>query len=107
VLARIVQLALFADAPGPEGMANAVRRCVRHLAHVVQIAGYEFRFFSLDRGEPPHVHAWRSGKLAKIWLSPVEVEWNWGYNVRELNKMLWLVRKHQKELLDAWDKYFT
>jgi len=74
---------------------------------VVRIAGYEFRFFSLDRGEPPHVHVWRGGKLAKIWLDPVEDEWNKGYNERELNNVLRLAHEHRKELLDAWNKHFA
>lgn len=49
------------------------------------IAGYKFRFYSSDVNEPPDVHVIRGEKVAKIWLMPLEVASNRGYNRAELN----------------------
>ena len=70
------------------------------------IEGYKFRFYSSDRNEPPHVHVIRGEKVAKIWLSPVELEYNHGYNQREINDILQLVRDNQARLLEFWYDYF-
>ena len=70
------------------------------------IEGYKFRFYSSDRNEPPHVHVIRGEKVAKIWLSPVELEYNYGYNQREINDILQLVRDNQARLLEFWYDYF-
>ena len=67
---------------------------------------YAFRFFSSDVLERPHVHVYRGNNRAKIWLQPIEVEWNRGYNEPELNKILKLVRENQVLLLEAWNEHF-
>ena len=71
------------------------------------IDGYKFRFYSSDFLEPPHVHIIRSGNVAKIWLEPVAVAHNHGYNQPTLNKLVRLTEAHQSELLEAWDAYFN
>jgi hypothetical protein len=71
------------------------------------IEGYRIGFFSLDRGEPPHVHVFRGDNEAKIWLEPVELEWNHGYNQRELNHILEIVRTNQVKLLEMWHEHFS
>ena len=38
------------------------------------IGGYKFRFYSSDRGEPPHMQVLHGEKVAKIWLMPIAVE---------------------------------
>lgn len=63
-------------------------------------------FYSLDSGEPPHIHVRRGGQQAKIWLQPVDVEWNKKFNSRELNNILDLVIEHQQELLEMWHEHF-
>ena len=73
----------------------------------IQIERYGFRFYSSDGGEPPHVHVLDGNNEAKIWLQPVAVEYNHGYNVPELNSILRLTRKHSAKLLKAWNEYFT
>jgi hypothetical protein len=45
----------------------------------IEIEGYAFRFYSSDKGEPPHVHVIKDGRVAKVWLSPIELEYNKGY----------------------------
>lgn len=57
------------------------------------IAGYRFRFYSSDISEPPHMHVLRGGNEAKIWLEPVCVDRNYGYNRSELNYIVKLTQK--------------
>lgn len=71
------------------------------------IEGYKFRFYSSDINEPPHVHDLRAESHAKIWLQPLSLEYNWGYNKPELNRILRLALENQERLLEAWNEYFT
>jgi hypothetical protein len=73
----------------------------------IQIERYKFRFYSSDISEPPHVHVYDGNKEAKIWLQPIEVEYNRGYNAASLNYILKLTRKNQTKLLEAWNDYFA
>ena len=68
---------------------------------------YKFRFYSSDINEPPHMHVISSGKEAQIWLQPVVVEYNRGYNQAELNRILRLTRQNQNKLLEAWNDHFS
>ena len=72
----------------------------------IQIDGYKFRFYSSDLNEPPHVHVIRAEQVAKIWLGPLEVEYNRGYNRAELNKVLKLTEQNKPKLLEVWHEYF-
>lgn len=47
------------------------------------------------------------GVEAKIWLRPVAVAYNRGYNGPELNRVMRLAEKNRVRLLEAWDAYFT
>lgn len=73
----------------------------------ITLEGYKFRFYSSDLNEPPHVHVLRGGAEAKIWLQPVTVERNYGYNQAELNRILKLAQEHQAKLLEVWNAYFS
>ncbi|HVR95821.1 MAG TPA: DUF4160 domain-containing protein [Thermoanaerobaculia bacterium] len=78
------------------------------LAHVSRHALIaRFRFYSSDLFEPPHVHVLRAESEAKIWLQPVVVEYNHGYNQPELNHIVKLTRQNQDRLLEAWNAHFT
>jgi len=70
------------------------------------IDGYRFFFWSLDLGEPPHVHVEGHGGKAKFWLSPVELASSKGYNDRELNKIQRIVEQHAAEWLEKWYEHF-
>lgn len=61
------------------------------------IEGYIFRFYSSDINEPPHVHIIRDDNVAKIWLQPIEVEYNYGYNRPTLNRLLRMTSKIRKD----------
>ena len=73
----------------------------------VIIEGYKFRFYSSDGNEPPHVHVIRGEAEAKIWLQPVVVEYNRRYNTPELNRIFRLTCRHQAQLLEVWNAYFS
>jgi hypothetical protein len=73
----------------------------------ILIAGYRFRFYSSDLHEPPHVHAIHDDNEAKIWLEPIHLEYNRGYNRAELNRVLKLTEQNQARLLEAWHEYFN
>lgn len=70
------------------------------------IDGYKFRFYSSDFLEPPHIHIIKDRKVAKIWLNPIQVAYNRGYNQPTLNKLIKLTETHQIQLLEAWRAYF-
>jgi hypothetical protein len=70
------------------------------------IKGFKFRFYSSDRGERPHTHVRKSRKWAKIWLQPVELQRQRGYNEAEISEILELAQQHQKLLLEAWREHF-
>ncbi len=61
----------------------------------ISIAGYRFRFYSSDVHEPPHVHVIHDDNETKIWLDPVQLEYNRGYNRAELNRVLKLTERNQ------------
>lgn len=69
------------------------------------IEGYRFGFWSVDCSEPPHVHVFRGGSEVKIWLRPIELEWNRGYNQRELNRILELTSENRQGLLEMWNEH--
>lgn len=73
---------------------------------VLRSGPYRFFFFASDRNEPKHVHVVRERKAAKFWLSPVRVEYNYGFSANELNRIQGLVQQHEAELLKAWHDYF-
>jgi hypothetical protein len=72
----------------------------------VVIEGYRLRFYAQDRDEPPHMHILRGGNDANVWLSPVALEYAYGYNEREVNRILELTLTHQTRLLEVWYEYF-
>jgi hypothetical protein len=71
------------------------------------IDGYKFRFYSSDIAEPPHVHIIKGENVAKIWLQPVSVQYNRGYNSADLNRLIRLTRTNQTRLLEVWYDYFN
>ncbi len=74
---------------------------------VLRVGRYRFSFFSNEGSEPPHIHVHAVGDQAKFWLQPVELERNYGFNVRELNQIRQIISEHQQELLEVWNEYFA
>jgi hypothetical protein len=76
------------------------------VAHaLVLIDGFRIGFYSNERNEPPHVHVLKGNNEAKVWLSPTQLDYNYGYNTREMNKVLALVKKHESEFLEMWHEH--
>ena len=73
---------------------------------VLQSGPYRCFFFSSDRNEPIHVHVKRDDKLAKFWLAPVRMAYNFGFRQAELDRIAALVREHEATLSRAWHEYF-
>ena len=73
---------------------------------VLQSGPYRFFFFSSDRNEPVHVHVKRDGKLAKFWLAPVRLAYNYGFRETELNRIIRIIQEHEAALAKAWHDYF-
>jgi hypothetical protein len=71
------------------------------------ISGYKLQFYSADQHEPPHIHVVKAEKRAKIWLDDLSVAWSRHFNARELNRVLEIVDKHQKELTEWYYGFFA
>jgi len=52
------------------------------------------------------MHVLRGGNVAKVWLSTFVVEYNYGYNERELNQIIRLIKENKERLLEVWYEYF-
>lgn len=53
------------------------------------------------------MHVIKGECVAKIWLQPIELEYNRRYHQAELNRILKLTRENQAQLLEAWHEYFS
>jgi hypothetical protein len=69
---------------------------------VLRQKGYRFSFYSYDLGEPMHVHVTKAGREAKIWLSPIRLEWNDGFRQHELRDILKIVEANKKVIVARW-----
>jgi hypothetical protein len=47
-----------------------------------------------------------AGDEAKLWLTPVQLCANYGFNTRELTEIERLVRQHRDSFLEAWNEHF-
>lgn len=67
-----------------------------------------FRFFFFSREEARiHIHAAHTDGEAKFWLKPaIELAMNQGLNSKQINEALILVKNHEKEILNAWQRHF-
>jgi hypothetical protein len=74
---------------------------------VLRIGAYRFFFYAGDRNEPVHVHVERDNNIAKFWLNPVRLQNSGGFNRKELSTVQMLILQHQKEMLEAWNEYFS
>ncbi len=74
---------------------------------VLRIDAYRFFFYAGDRDEPVHIHVEHDNNIAKFWLNPVRLQNSGGFNRKELSTVQMLVLKHQKEMMEAWNEYFS
>jgi hypothetical protein len=70
------------------------------------LRGYRFFFFSLDRGEPMHIHVAKGRGYAKFWLHPVELVRSRNFRSHELNEIAQLIEEHKAALERSWHEHF-
>lgn len=68
--------------------------------------GWKFLFYSLDRGEPPHLHVRKDRKELKIWLQPIALAFNRRCAGHEVNEIMSVVTERHREILNAWNAHF-
>ena len=74
---------------------------------VLRVGRYRFFFYSSDRTEPIHVHIEADENIAKVWLDPIRLENSGGFSRSDINRILFIVKEHQIELMEAWNVYFS
>jgi hypothetical protein len=76
---------------------------------VFREGGLRYFFFSNEGNprEPRHVHVGGGGRDAKIWIEPeVSIAESYGFNSRELSRILYVVLENRDLLLRAWHEHF-
>jgi len=73
---------------------------------VITIDGFRFFFYSNENNEPPHVHVEKADGTAKIWLSPVRVEYMIGLTPRQQKVILALCNENLELFKEKWNEYF-
>lgn len=93
-----------------------IRRRYAHMAPAAldPIEGFEFKFYSSDRGEPPHVHVWHSGHKIKFWLGPpvaliktASGRSRSGFKPKEVKRAREIIEEHLEEILTGWHAFFS
>lgn len=73
---------------------------------VFEWKGWKFLFYSQDIGEPPHIHARKDRKEAKLWLEGPAVARNRRCTQKEVNALFAIVGERPAELLEKWHEHF-
>ena len=74
---------------------------------VLRIGAYRFFFYSNEGQELVHINVQAGSRVAKFWLNPVNLASSIGFNAKELNQLLVLVREHETLFLEAWNDFFN
>ena len=75
---------------------------------VFRESGLRYFFFS-NEGAPrerPHIHVKGGGQDAKIWLDPLSVADSYGFNSREIARIVQVVMDNRDLILRAWNEHF-
>ena len=70
------------------------------------LKGYRFFFFSLDRGEPIHIHVEKDNKHVKFWLSPLELAKSRNFRSHELSEIRKLIVNNIEDIRRKWYEHF-
>jgi hypothetical protein len=73
---------------------------------VLRDGAFRFFFYSLDNGEPPHIHVESGDATAKYWLDAVELARSRGFRARDLTRLRAKIIEHRHEFLEAWNAHF-
>lgn len=71
---------------------------------VLLLDGFAFKINTNDH-LPAHVHVWKAGRRAKIYLDPVKPEAGSTLGVRDLARAAAIVKRHQAYLIGEWEKH--
>ena len=74
---------------------------------VLRIGAFRFFFYANEGQEPAHIHVQADNRVAKFWLQPVNLASSIGFNAKELNQLLVLVRQHETLFMEAWNDFFN
>ena len=83
-----------------------------HLQHtgvptvILNLRGYRLFFFSIDRGEPMHIHVARGRAYAKFWMQPLALVRSRHFRSHELNELARLLEEHREEIERKWHEHF-
>jgi hypothetical protein len=73
---------------------------------VLRIGPYVFFFYSQENNEPPHIHVRRDQALAKFWLDPISLAYNYRFPNHEITRLRSLVQEHRDLFRESWNDYF-
>jgi hypothetical protein len=75
---------------------------------VFRESGLRYFFFSNEGApsEPPHILVKGGGRDAKIWLDPISIADSYGFNSREIARILEIVMENRRLILRAWHEHF-
>ncbi len=74
---------------------------------VLRIDGYRFFFYSSDGPEPIHIHVEKGSAYAKVWISPIRLQYSHGFNNSQISKILKLVEQNNEIITEAWNEFFN
>ena len=77
---------------------------------ILRHLGFKFFFYSNEGNprEPAHIHVRSANREAKFWLAPVmRLARNDGYDAQTLRELTDIIMEHHKQLLEAWNGYFS
>jgi hypothetical protein len=74
---------------------------------ILRIGAFRFFFYAYEGQEPAHIHVQSDNRLAKFWLRPDNLASSIGFNAKELNQLLGLVREHEALFLEACNDFFN
>ena len=72
---------------------------------VLRIHGYRFFFFS-DEHMPKHIHIEKGGSYLRVELDTYKVTDSYDISLKEITKVVKLVKENKETLEGAWNEYF-
>jgi hypothetical protein len=69
--------------------------------------GFRFHFYSLENGEPPHIHVTKAGIRAKLWLEPVRWDYDRGFSPADRRFIEKVVNEKANEFIKAYNDWFA
>ena len=73
---------------------------------IPNLRGYRLFFFSVDRGEPMHVHVAKGRAYAKFWMQPLALARSRNFRSHELNELARLIEAQREEIERKWHEHF-